>query len=194
MPRDPLNVSELRMIVHSGTHVDAPLHVIADGPGFDEIPLERLHGPGMMIDIPSEPQRAIEVIDLGEAAGNIRPGDIVCLRSDWMRHADSPAYGDHPYLTLSAARFLADRQIRLLAIDWPSPDLPIPLRSPGFDWPIHRLLLGEGILIAENLRIEAALEAGPMDFIFAALSLVGADGAPARVLARPSEASQRHPS
>src|SRR6516165_5484643 len=47
-PRDPLNLTEIQMVCHFGTHVDAPNHFISDGPSFDQIPLERLHGPGVV--------------------------------------------------------------------------------------------------------------------------------------------------
>src|ERR1700722_16223187 len=44
----PANVTEVQMAVHHGTHVDAPCHFIADGPAMHEIPLARLHGPGVI--------------------------------------------------------------------------------------------------------------------------------------------------
>src|ERR1700682_200586 len=47
-PKHPMNVTEMQMVVHLGTHVDAPRHFFSDGPAFHEIPLDRLHGPGVV--------------------------------------------------------------------------------------------------------------------------------------------------
>ena len=47
-PRDPYNATELSMVVHTGTHVDAPRHFFSDGPAFDKIPIDRLAGPGVV--------------------------------------------------------------------------------------------------------------------------------------------------
>src|SRR5258706_16086410 len=47
-PERPLNVTEIQMVVHLGTHVDAPRHFFSDGPAFHKIPLERLHGRGVV--------------------------------------------------------------------------------------------------------------------------------------------------
>jgi kynurenine formamidase len=61
-------------------------------------------------------------------------------------------YHLHPYLSLEAApRWLVDRGVKLLALAVATPDMPGVIRAPGFDWPIHHLLLGAGC-VAENLN------------------------------------------
>lgn len=184
MPDAPVNLSEMQMVVHFGTHVDAPNHFIADGPAFDEIPLERLCGAGRFVDLPCEPLHAISGADLAAAAADVTAGDIVVLNTGWTQHAGFEQYDEHPYLTAEAARWLADRNIKLLAVDFPSPDLPIAQRGKDFDWPAHHILLSRGILIAENLMLPRNLSAGPAEFVFAALNIAGSDGSPARVLCR----------
>lgn len=52
LPEDPLNITEMQMVVHIGTHVDAPRHFYSDGPAFHEISLERLSGPGVVMRVP----------------------------------------------------------------------------------------------------------------------------------------------
>jgi kynurenine formamidase len=44
MPKRPLNVTHMEMVVHIGTHVDAPRHFCIDGPTMEAIPLDRLKG------------------------------------------------------------------------------------------------------------------------------------------------------
>src|SRR3954469_19680431 len=75
MPQDPFNVTELSMVVHAGTHVDAPRHYFLDGPAFDEIPLDRLYGQGVVWHIPKDLDEIIEVADLERAQPKLMPGD-----------------------------------------------------------------------------------------------------------------------
>jgi kynurenine formamidase len=184
MPGDPMNVTEMRMAVHCGTHVDAPCHFFQDGPDFAAIPLDRLMGAGTVLAIPGEPGLRIDAAMLEACGGHVRPGDIVALHTGWAAFAGTPRYAHHPWLTEDAAWWLIERRIKLLACDTPSADLPIPDREAGFDWPAHRVLLARGILISEHLTGHAPLAGKRAEFIFNALAIRGSDGAPARVLAR----------
>ncbi len=184
MPADPMNVTEMQMVVHTGTHVDAPCHFFEDAPGFSDIPLDRLLGAGVVLDIEGAPCLAIDAAMLEAKGGAIEPGDIVALHTGWSEHAGTALYGRHPYLTADAAQWLVNRRIKLLACDCSSADLPIPERKPGFDWPAHHILLRHGILISEHITGHRALAGHRAEFVFNALKIRGSDGAPARVLAR----------
>jgi kynurenine formamidase len=101
----------------------------------------------------------------------------------WARRfADHSDYRDHPWLEPAAADWLVDKEVRLLAIDTPTPDLPIGRRGPGFAYPIHRRLLDAGILIIENLASLEGLTMRRERLVALPLNIVGADGAPARVM------------
>jgi kynurenine formamidase len=54
-------------------------------------------------------------------------------------------------LSVAAAEWLLERQIKLVAVDMPTPELPLHLRSPGVDWPVHHTLPRDGVLIAEQV-------------------------------------------
>ena len=71
MPERPLNVTHMETIVHMGTHVDAPRHFYADGPGMDEIPLERMMGEGVVIHLDKSVNDEIGVDDLVAAKPTI---------------------------------------------------------------------------------------------------------------------------
>ena len=186
LPEDPINVTEMQMVVHIGTHVDAPRHFFMDGPAFHEIPLDRLTGPGVVVSVPGKTAgETIEIADLERSGVEIRAGDIVALHTGWYHRASSHAYHDHPHLSLAAAQWLADRGIKLLACDMPTPDLPIQRRPPDYDYPAHRTLLSRGILIAENVTNLDDFSNQRVEFVFLALNIEDSDGAPARVLARP---------
>ena len=103
MPADPLNLTEMQMVCHFGTHVDAPRHFIPDGPALHEIPLERLHGPGVVWRVEKEPYGRIKADDLAAMTPALRPGDIVLLDTGWAAHLGTPCYDEHPELGLGAA-------------------------------------------------------------------------------------------
>lgn len=184
MPADPVNLTEIQMVAHFGTHIDAPVHFIADGPAIHEIPLERLHGNGVVIGLECAPLQPIDAGRLEEAGSGVRPGDIVLLKTGWAEYAGTPRYDEHPYLTPDAAEWLVGRRVKLVALDVSSPDLPIRLRQPGFTWPVHHILLSHGVLIAENVNVRRDFAPGRAEFMFCALNIVGSDGSPARVLGR----------
>jgi kynurenine formamidase len=187
LPPDPINVTQFEMVVHTGTHVDAPRHFFNDAPAFDEIPLERLYGSGVVLHFDVEPGGVIDAGDLERGAPAVRPGDIVALHTGWAERFGTETYDVNPSISTEAAHWLVQRGVKLLACDFATPDLALPLRKPGFDWPVHRVLLSNGVLVCEHLRGHAALAGKRAEFVFGALSLAGADGAPARVLARQTE-------
>lgn len=186
LPEDPLNVTAFEMVVHTGTHLDAPFHFFNDGPTFEAIPPERLAGPGVVWRLDLPPDSLIEPANLDAARPLLRAGDILALDTGWSDLAGSEAYDHHPCLSLAAADWLVARRVKLVAFDFATPDLPVHRRPPkGFDWPVHRRLLRDGVLICEHLRGAGPLAGRRAEFVFGALSLAGADGAPARILARP---------
>jgi arylformamidase len=184
LPDDPYNVTEIHMVAHAGTHVDAPLHYFADGPDMSSIPLDRMSGAGVVWHIPKDNDEIIDVADLEAARPLPQEGDIVAVDTGWAQHFGTPRYESHPSFSPEAAAWLLAKKIKLLACDFATPDLVYHLREPGFDWPVHKQLLANGILICEHLTGHAALAGHRVEFLFTALPLVGGDGAQARVVAR----------
>lgn len=185
LPQNPANVTEVQMAVHHGTHVDAPSHFFPDAPSFDQIPLERLYGTGVVWQVNSEAGGVIDVGDLAAARPSLEPGDILLLDTGWAQYVNTPAYVDHPSLTGEAAEWLLHQGIKVLGIDCSTPDLPAHRRPNGFSWPVHEALLGHGVLIAEHLTNLTPLAGQRVDVMLCAISIAGSDGAPVRALARP---------
>jgi kynurenine formamidase len=161
MPEGRLNVTKIELACHVGTHLDAPVHLLMDGPGFDEIPLEMLHGPGVVWSIDAEPFAEI---------GTDRWG--------------TDSYLSNPALSTEAAEWLVSRRIKALGVDFATPDAALPRRGLDFDWPVHQILLSNGVLIAENLTGLAPLAGSRVEVVFGALNIEGGDGSPARIMAR----------
>lgn len=133
--------------------------------------------------------RATGVEHLEACQPDLERDDILLLDTGWARYFRTPAYAVHPALAVSAARWLVDRGVKLLGLDLPTPDLAVPRRPPGFDWPVHKVLLSSGVLVAEHLTGLRELAGRRVEAIFGLIRIEGADGAPALVLARAARAA-----
>lgn len=176
---DPATVTHLELGAHAGTHVDAPVHFLPDGAGLEAFPLDAFVGPAHVADVTG----AGPVIGATELRSAAIPeeGERLLLKtsnSGWSRSASA---FDETYvaLDLTAARWCADHGVRLVGIDY----LSIEPFDPGERGaPVHRTLLGVGIVILEGLDLEGITAGG---YELAALPLRipdGADGAPARAV------------
>lgn len=184
MPEDNANITEIQMVVHHGTHVDAPSHFMLNGPTFDEIPLDRLYGPAVIWRIEKGPLAVITPEDFEAASPRVQPGDMVLLDTGWASHINTEVYEDHASLSDAAAEWLVEHQVKLLGVDFSTPDLTAHMRPPGFTWPVHQILLSQGVLVAEHLANLRPLANRRVEAMFLAPPIAGADGAPARVVAR----------
>ena len=156
---DGVNLSRLDLGVHSGTHVDAPLHFVGDGASVETLPLDVLVGPCVVVDgldpaaVPSGAERVLFKT----------PNSRLWERDEFSE--------DFVGLDGEAARALVAGGVRLVGIDY---------LSIG-DEDAHRILLGAGVVAVEGLDLRN-VEPGEYRLICAPLKLEGAEGAPARVL------------
>jgi arylformamidase len=187
MPEARLNITKIDMVCHVGTHLDAPLHLFADGPGFDEIPHSHLSGAGVVWQLDVEPFADITVAMLEAKRPRLRQGDMLLLSTGWSQRFHRADYYDNPALTLEAAHWLVEQGVKLVAVDFATPDLALPRRGADFDWPVHKILLSQGVLVAENLADCSALADRRVEVFCGALNVEGADGSPARIMARTVE-------
>ncbi|HEY3352450.1 MAG TPA: cyclase family protein [Polyangia bacterium] len=174
---DDANVSTLAFGAHTGTHVDAPRHYLAGGVAVDAMPLEATVGPARVIGI-RDPDR-ITADELRDHA--VRRGERLLLRTrNSGRVWRAPRFQRrYVALTKAAAELLAARRVRAVGIDALSVG---PFGPEGAE--VHRALLGAGVWIIEGLDL-ARVRPGPCELCCLPLKLVGADGAPARVIVRP---------
>jgi arylformamidase len=184
IPDKPLNITELQMIVHIGTHVDSPRHFYSDGPAFQGVPLERLMGRGVVWRMEMPLHGTIEPGDLERMRPALEPGDILVIDTGAGGRAGTADYDRHASLSVAAAAWLVAQKVKLIAVDMPTPDIAIDRRGAGFDWPVHRTLLRDGVLIAEQVTNLGSLAGRRAEFMFCPLNITDGDGAPARVLAR----------
>lgn len=118
---------KITTVMHTGTHMNAPLHLIQRGADLAAIPVDRLFGNGVVLSIPKKSYDVITVEDLASAKPEVRQDDIVVINTGW-HHKYSDAleyYGQSPGLSKEAAQWLVDKGCRLVAIDTPQIDHPL---------------------------------------------------------------------
>lgn len=181
---DGFNVLSIALGSHTGTHVDAPYHFVADGPRLGELDLDLFAGPGVIVDVTGhEPRQPIVWSDIVSVSDRLRPGTILVLRTGWSEaHLRTDRYFDHPYLDPGACTRVLDRGVRSIAIDALNPDQTVLQGEAAF--PVHQLVLGAGGVIAENLTHLSAVQApDPLMCMFPIRLGGDADGAPCRAVA-----------
>ena len=174
------NSSRIDLGVHTGTHVDAPVHFRAGQPGVEGIPIDALVGPARVIAIHDPIHVTVDAL----VAANVQPGERLLFKTRnspaaWRR---SPEFvRDAVHISADAATWLATHKVLTVGIDY----LSVAGFTAGNVLPVHHALIDAGIWIIEGLDLTDAPE-GPCDLVCLPLKLVGADGAPARAIIRPA--------
>jgi arylformamidase len=171
---DSYNVSRLTISTHTGTHIDAPRHFLADGASVDRIPVDVLVGPALVVGMAVDQE--ITAADLEVAS--IPPGtERLLFKTRNSRLLDDEDFRrDFVYLTLDAARWLVERAIRLVAIDYLSVEEMDA--QPNI---VHQTLLRAGVVIVEGVDLRQVAP-GPYLLACLPLKLEGADGSPVRAV------------
>ena len=183
---------------HGGTHLDAPLHFSRDGAATDELPLESLVTPAVVIDVSDKTigdrNYRLTVADVErfeQEHGTIAAGSAVLLRTGWSRHwPDAMAYlGDDtpgdasklqfPSFGADAARLLVERRrVATLGVDTASIDY-----GRTRDFPVHRIAAAVNVVGLENLKALDQLPATGATLVALPMKIAGGSGGPARVIA-----------
>ncbi len=175
---DTCNESEISGNLHTGTHVDAPLHFLSDGADVTALDLNILIGP-VVVALLSE----VDAITSDDLEGLELPTNVqrLLLRTrnsdEWLR-VKREFRRDFVALTADAAHWIVARGIKLIGIDY----LSVQRFEDGPE--IHLALLQAGVVILEGLNLSQAA-AGNYDLICLPLKLANAEGSPARAVLRP---------
>jgi len=173
LDKDGYTDYQVKTGLHVGTHLDAPLHMLAGGKKISDFPTDKFFGRGCLIDA-----REMAQIGAGLLAKSAAKKDniLLILTGCAQKYGQPEYYERYPEIDEDFARRAMALGIKMIGLDSPSPDRP--------PFPIHKLLLGQEILILENLtNLESLL--GVSDFEILALPIkLQADAAPARVVAK----------
>jgi kynurenine formamidase len=183
---------------HGGTHLDAPMHFAEGHPSIGDVPLDRLLGTAVVIDVSKQaagdPVYRLTPDDIAafeRAQGRIPEGAIVLLRTDWSRFwpnvkqylgDDTPGDASKlkfPGYGADAARLLVEeRQVAVLGIDTASIDY-----GPSTDFMAHRIGAARNVANLENLTGLAGLPPTGATIIALPMKIAKGSGGPVRVIA-----------
>ncbi len=180
---DGWNATTLHIYSHSGTHMDAPVHVEINNTGIDRIPVERFVCNCHIIRLSGiQPGQLITPEMLGDIRSSVREGEGIILNTGWSRYIhDKEMFRNRlPRISRELALWLKDRKVNLVGVEPPSV-ADVNNRSELYD--IHCILLGAGILIIEGLTNLESIEQNTITLIVLPLKIKDGDGSPVRAIA-----------
>lgn len=184
-----LSNARVSFSLHTGTHVDAPYHFCADGVTIDELSLTKVVGPALVVDLRevAEPRMAItpEHIERCIPGRSSLKDAIIILYTGWLEKAyyTDRYYEDNPYIAPDAAHWLVESGIKALALDSSVDQSRVGAKPSPDSHPVHRILLGNGIPIIENVTNLDKLLGRKVDLFALPVKMYRESGAPARVMA-----------
>src|SRR5438874_2630846 len=176
---DAANVSKMSMGVHTGTHMDAPIHFLPGGKGIDQLPLSATIGRARVIEI-HDPE-SIKPNELEPHQIGRDERILFKTRNSSRCWQTNDFVKDFVYISHEAAQYLAERHVQTVGVDY--------LSVGGFykdGAETHHALLGAGIWIIEGLNL-SQVQAGTYELICLPIKIQGSDGAPARAILRAME-------
>ncbi|MCW5590222.1 MAG: cyclase family protein [Legionellales bacterium] len=173
------HLCKMSMSNHLGTHIDFPSHVIQGGKTFNDFSVENFIGDGIIIEVPSN-YTAVSKDLIESYVKEIHSSDFVFFKTENSKRISK--YGklanNYVYITTDAAKSLLELNVKVVGIDYISVDSLTDEKLP-----VHNLLLGNDVLIIENLEL-GQVKPGKFNVIIAPLNIDGIDGSPATVYAR----------
>jgi arylformamidase len=173
---DDVNLTQLEIATHVGTHIDSPWHFFDDGERLASIALDRLIGPCQVIDLSSETADIdAEVLDAARIPEDTSRLILKTRNSEFWATDPETFRDDYIGISSSGARWLIDRGIDFIGIDY------LTVEPADSDGETHRMLLGAGIVILETIDLRDVLP-GEYTLYCLPLRIDDGDGAPARVV------------
>ena len=174
---DPNDSSALNMSVHSGTHIDAPFHFVADGNTIDQLPLERFIGPALVYAVEAE-----RYITKEHVAGIRLDGATRVLfktkNSALLRKQEYDP--DFVAISVEAAQSLVELGVELVGLDY------LSVAHADEQVPVHRAFLDHGVVLLEGIDL-SAVAPGRYELMCLPIPLGDSDGAPCRAVLRDLE-------
>lgn len=186
--KDRAQATSFRISAHAFTHLDAPLHMVANGKSIDAIPVDFFIGDAVLLDIPKGKNEEITAADMERAGKQAKDGDIVLIRTGWLEKMwGKEGYDDCPYLTTDAAEWLVSLKARIAGYDFVEDYSVRDLHRKGKVQPedlvVHQILLRNGVLNLEYVNNLSKVSRSRFRIIALPLSLKNCDGSLTRVVA-----------
>lgn len=171
----PYTIRKLKMLTHTGTHIDAPSHFIPHGTTMDQLDLSKFIGKAYVYEIKNDKKITIEEIK----DFHFEENTIVLFktRNSKLWKEGKQFDPDYVYVTPEVAQFLVNQKVKTVGIDY----LSIDPCEEGIKPETHHILLGNNIPIVEGLDL-LEVQPGVYRFTGLPLKIPGADGSPIRAI------------
>ncbi len=169
------NVSRLALGVHTGTHVDAPVHFVQGASGVESLPLDVLIGRAFVLHLPRVAQVTADALARARLPARTRRLLVKTRNSAYWGKGSGEFQTDFAGVTADGAEWLVENRVELIGVDYLS---VAPWKQSR---PTHEILLQAGVVVVEGLNL-ARIKPGRYDLICLPLKLIGSDGAPARAV------------
>jgi arylformamidase len=182
-------ISVLSILVHNGTHIDAPRHMLEQGYPVDQIPLAQVAQEGVLIDLPSKgPNSSVSVRDILDTGVALGPNRIPVINTGWTEKMwGKPGFWEQmPYLEPGVGDLLVSKGVPAVAMDvFPEKALWRGVKlDPGENWVAnHIALLEKGIPMIQFVTNLSQIGKNRFVLIALPLKIKGGDASPARVIA-----------
>lgn len=175
--KDGYRETRFEMDSHTGTHIDAPAHMLENGKTLDQLSVNQFAGKALIISVPKNTKR-IEKDFLVQFEAKLNEAEFVLFKTGWSKHWGTPRYfEDFPTLSEEAVKWLLTFSLKGIGFDAISAD---PMDSTNY--PNHFSILGKGLVIIENLRFPDGLTETEGNFFCFPLFYENADGSPVRAV------------
>lgn len=177
LEKDGYRETRFEMDSHTGTHIDAPAHMLENGKILNQLPLKAFTGNALIIPVPGNTV-LIEKEFLVSFEEKLKNIDFVLFKTGWSKYWGTSRYfGEFPTLSNQAIEWLFDFSLKGIGFDVISAD---PMDSTTY--PNHFSILGKGLVIIENLRFPVELTETQGRFLCFPLPYENADGSPVRAV------------
>jgi arylformamidase len=182
-------ISVLSILVHNGTHIDAPRHMVDKGEPVDQVPLERVAKEGVLINLPNKgADSSVSVKDIVDSGVEFGPNLIPVINTGWTEKMwGKPGFWEQmPYLEPGVGELMAKKNVPAVAMDvFPEKAIWRGVKlDPGEVWVANHLaLLEKGIPMIQFVTNLSQIGKSRFVLIAAPLRIKGGDASPARVLA-----------
>jgi arylformamidase len=171
---DPVNLSEIKMNVHTGTHLDAPIHFIKDADSITDIDINDFFGQAKIFDL-SMLELGTGITERDLSVLDIKKDDIILLKTKNSEIIDNNFKEEFVHLTQGGASYLVSMKIKAIGIDY------LSIGKYKKDESTHIILLENNVLVYEGLNLRGIL---PGEYLFCGfpLKIKESEGAPVRAV------------
>jgi len=164
---------------HTGTHMDAPAHMLKESKTLDQLSLDHFYGKAALVDVSANRNPIIDIEDLAFCEEMLRQNEFLLIHTGWSRHWGADAYfSRYPVLSMEAAEWLSQFNLKGIGVDAISVD-----ETNSKSFPVHNILLKNDTVIIENLKNLNLIPVIPFIFSCFPLKFEEADGSPVRAVA-----------